>query len=234
MIRPSWIRGGGTLVWAWSEAPASGQLLDFESAPSVLESVTQLRGVGLGIVVVLSLLSLISWVIIFAKSRELSAVYRAGRVFLKELRQGAPLQGLAATISPSPLPRLAEIAADQERLGQCPERILRRMVQENQAGLESKLSVLATIASIAPSLGLLGTVYGIMETFLAIGVTGSTSVSVVAPGVADALLTTLFGLAVAIPAVAGYNHCVRRLQRIAVDLENGASELTDRVNGVRS
>ncbi len=202
--------------------------LELSGAPSVFSSVLQLRGFALAIVVVLTVLSLVSWAVIIGKSRELSAVYRAGRVFLGQLREGIPVSALASIVSPSPLPRLAGRALEAPPGDDDPERRLRRLTLESHARLESKLSILATVASIAPSLGLLGTVYGIMETFLAIGATGSTSISVVAPGVADALLTTLFGLAVAIPAVAGYNHCVRRLRRIYIDLDNGVSEIADR------
>ncbi len=208
--------------------------LVLSGAPSVFSSVFQLRGVGLGIVVVLTVLSLLSWAVIIGKSRQLRAVYVGGRSFLRQLRDGAPVSALASIASPSPLPRLAEKALHAAHQGGDAERALRRSMAESQATLESKLSVLATVASIAPSLGLLGTVYGIMETFLAIGATGSTSISVVAPGVADALLTTLFGLAVAIPAVAGYNHCVRRLRRINIDLDNAVSEISDRVAEVRT
>jgi biopolymer transport protein TolQ len=221
---------------------ATPELGGVATAPSVVASVLQLRGLGLAIVAVLVLLSLLSWTIILVKVRELRAVYLAGQAFLRDLDESTPLVTLASKLyAPSPLPRLAaRVLLLRQRVGGAAtgaaaaggeeeaRRLLQRQVTEAQAGLESKLAMLATIASVAPSLGLLGTVYGIMETFLAIGASGSTSVLVVAPGIADALLTTLFGLAVAIPAVAGYNHCVRRLRRISVDLENGAAELRAR------
>jgi biopolymer transport protein TolQ len=80
--------------------------------------------------------------------------------------------------------------------------------------LDSGLILLAISASVCPFLGLLGTVWGIMNSFFEIGNQGSASLPVVAPGIAEALITTLVGLAVAIPAVLFYNYFVHRVERI--------------------
>jgi biopolymer transport protein TolQ len=77
---------------------------------------------------------------------------------------------------------------------------------EEREELGIGLTWLAVIGSIAPLLGLLGTVIGVMNAFLGIVATGSTNIGAVAPGVAEALVTTVVGLAVAIPAVIGYNY----------------------------
>jgi biopolymer transport protein TolQ len=78
---------------------------------------------------------------------------------------------------------------------------------------------LAMMSSIAPFLGLLGTVWGIMNAFFAIGNQGSASLPVVAPGIAEALLTTIMGLAVAIPALYFYNYFNHKIERIETDME---------------
>ncbi|MDH5804512.1 MAG: MotA/TolQ/ExbB proton channel family protein [Gemmatimonadota bacterium] len=84
---------------------------------------------------------------------------------------------------------------------------------------------LATIGSVSPLLGLMGTVLGVMTTFLGIASGGSGNIAAVAPGVAEALITTVFGLAVAIPAVIAYNIFVDRLGLFAGELEGFAYEI---------
>lgn len=84
---------------------------------------------------------------------------------------------------------------------------------------------LATIGSVSPLLGLLGTVLGVMNTFLGIAAGGSGNIAAVAPGVAEALVTTVLGLAVAIPAVIAYNVLVNRLGLFAGEMEGFAQEI---------
>ena len=88
------------------------------------------------------------------------------------------------------------------------------------AKFEQRLPLLATAGSVCPFLGLFGTVWGVMTAFLDISTRGSTSIVVVAPGIAEALITTIAGLAVAIPAVVAYNYFVQRSRRLGLDLED--------------
>jgi biopolymer transport protein TolQ len=104
------------------------------------------------------------------------------------------------------------------------DRALMRASTVEMAKLESRISFLATTASIAPFVGLFGTVWGIMEAFLAIGVQGSTSLGVVAPGIAEALITTAAGLAAAIPAVIAYNQLSHRVKNFASQMDDFAME----------
>lgn len=90
--------------------------------------------------------------------------------------------------------------------------------------LESLLPLLATIGSTAPFIGLLGTVWGIMNSFQSIGATKNTSLAVVAPGIAEALLATALGLFAAIPAVVAYNKLATELGRYAGRLEAFVTE----------
>ncbi|HEX9916352.1 MAG TPA: MotA/TolQ/ExbB proton channel family protein [candidate division Zixibacteria bacterium] len=85
--------------------------------------------------------------------------------------------------------------------------------------LETRTVFLATVANTSPFLGLLGTVWGVMDSFASIGVKGTASLAVVAPGIAEALIATIFGLAVAIPAVIGYNHFNYRLKVVSSEID---------------
>lgn len=91
--------------------------------------------------------------------------------------------------------------------------------------LEKDLSILATTTTIAPFLGLLGTVWGVMEAFNGMAVTGAPTLSTVAPGISAALLTTVVGLLVAIPTVVGYNQLSVILRNETVGMDNFVQEL---------
>ncbi|MFQ5675614.1 MAG: MotA/TolQ/ExbB proton channel family protein [bacterium] len=93
--------------------------------------------------------------------------------------------------------------------------------------LEKNLVFLATTGSVSPFFGLFGTVWGVMEAFLAIGLTGSADLSIVAPGIAEALITTVAGLGAAIPAVIAYNYFVNKLKRLSSELEIFYSNLIE-------
>jgi biopolymer transport protein TolQ len=100
------------------------------------------------------------------------------------------------------------------------ERALRRAQSAELTRLENKVSFLATTASTAPFIGLFGTVWGVMNSFIAIHGQKSAGLDVVAPGIAEALIATALGLAAAIPAVMAYNYFVRRIR--VVDSETAA------------
>jgi biopolymer transport protein TolQ len=102
---------------------------------------------------------------------------------------------------------------------------LERTVAEQGEQLRTHLVFLAITTMVSPFLGLLGTVWGIMIAFLDIAARGSANISVVAPGIADALITTIVGLAVAIPSVVGYNYFSNRIRRIMDKCNNFSLEL---------
>ncbi len=91
--------------------------------------------------------------------------------------------------------------------------------------IESAMSRIGTLATAAPSLGLLGTVWGVMEAFMAMSATGSAMITSVAPGISGALLTTVLGLFVAIPSSIGYNYLCDRVKATIVKTENFTDEL---------
>lgn len=98
--------------------------------------------------------------------------------------------------------------------------------------MEKYLIVLATTISISPLLGLLGTVWGILISFQRIAVVGSTSITVMAPGMAEALVTTVAGLLVAIPALIGYNWINLRIQTLTTELENFSSRILSYIQSI--
>lgn len=139
-------------------------------------------------------------------------VFRQGVNFFSELRPGA----------------LREGAPTGEGLSSAQLEALRLVLEKEEAEERDELSHgltwLAIVGSISPLLGLMGTVIGIMNTFLGITASGSTNIAAVAPGVAEALITTVMGLFVAIPAVIAYNHFVSRLNLVTGELEGFSSE----------
>jgi biopolymer transport protein ExbB/TolQ len=102
---------------------------------------------------------------------------------------------------------------------------MERAVGETALRLESQMILLATAVSGAPFLGLLGTVWGVMDTFSDVATAGSANLAAMAPGVSAALITTVTGLLVAIPAMFGYNFLVTTIRATIVELDNFAAEL---------
>jgi biopolymer transport protein TolQ len=102
---------------------------------------------------------------------------------------------------------------------------MEREVGEQALRMEDRMTVLATAVSGAPFLGLLGTVWGVMDTFSAIAASNNASLTTMAPGVSGALITTVTGLLVAIPAMFGYNFLVVTIRGLTVELDNFAGEL---------
>ena len=110
----------------------------------------------------------------------------------------------------------------QERIGQ----VMRLTIARELDRLERYLGFLATVGSTAPFIGLFGTVWGIMNSFQSIALSKNTSLAVVAPGIAEALFATAFGLVAAIPAVVAYNKFSSDLNRFSSRLEGFAGEFS--------
>ena len=159
----------------------------------------------------------------------LTEVFKAGIRELKLLspRAAPPGDDLLGSVAPAPAAparpaRPAPITVlEKESIHMALEREAARQAEAMEAGL----AFLATTGSVAPFFGLFGTVWGIMDAFLSIGLRGSGNIQVVAPGVAEALITTLAGLAVAIPAVIAYNWFVSRIKELEDDMRHFSSEL---------
>jgi biopolymer transport protein TolQ len=196
-------------------------------------TLTRSGPVGQTILVSLVILSIYSWAIIVSKARGLARAEKQCRAFLERFREGGP-EWLVRGRVPAPGPLAAvfqggleEYVAQRELAGpgqfldaQATAR-LEEAVEVEAADQVSQLEkghiVLAIAASACPFIGLFGTVWGIMNAFRGMSLEGSAGIAAVAPGVAEALITTVAGLAVAIPAVIAYNLLNRRV-RIIVGL----------------
>jgi biopolymer transport protein TolQ len=106
---------------------------------------------------------------------------------------------------------------------------MEQSINEEIAILERNLGFLATTGSTCPFIGLLGTVWGVMSAFMSMGREGSASLTVVAPGIAEALIVTAAGLFAAIPAVIGYNLFVTRVQRFGRRMDSLSLEILNRL-----
>jgi biopolymer transport protein TolQ len=100
--------------------------------------------------------------------------------------------------------------------------------------LERRMPWLATCGSVTPFIGLFGTVWGVMDAFAGLGAVGAASLRAVAPGIADALITTAAGLFTAIPAVIAYNHYLHGIRDMATRMDNFAMEVVAQIETLNS
>ncbi len=200
------------------------------------------------VLILLLVMSVYSWAVIADRLRLYTRVRRADRAFLDAFRRLAPSGDLRRLCEQYPRSLLARVALEGQRaLDQHPveaggsvamryeiaQRAMDRSAGEEVASLERHVGFLATTGSVSPFIGLMGTVWGVMSAFLSIGAQGSASLVVVAPGIAEALITTVAGLAAAIPAVVGYNHLLGRLRDFTNATGQFASEYLERRLGAR-
>ena len=198
------------------------------------------------VMVSLLLASVWSWAIIFEKARVFRGLSSKARAFEDAFWSGGSLKELYDRVGDAPDHPLAAVFSvamrewtlagerglsmrDERGRGNLEARIDRVMavaVQRAIEDLERRLGFLASVGSTAPFVGLLGTVWGIMNSFQSIAATKDTSLAVVAPGIAEALLATALGLAAAIPAVVAYNRFSNDLNRYAGRLETFAGEFS--------
>ena len=195
------------------------------------------------VMVVLIGASVWSWAIIFEKFLRFRRLSEQADRFEAEFWSGGSLEELFDSQAQSPDHPMAVLFASAMRewrrsteRGLVPQDTLRAGLRERigqamqlahsreMAGLERYLGFLATVGSTAPFVGLFGTVWGIMNSFQSIAVTRNTSLAIVAPGIAEALLATALGLLAAIPAVVAYNKFSNDIGRSANRLEGFAGE----------
>ena len=121
----------------------------------------------------------------------------------------------------------AEVDAGVDRLVEVARREAQRQKEQVGEELRRGMNVLASVGSVAPFVGLLGTVVGVINAFVGIASTGSGGIGAVSAGIAEALVETALGLFVAIPAVWFYNYLTGRLEYFNVEMDNSSSELLD-------
>ncbi len=199
---------------------------------SALQLILQAGLIVKGVLVILLFFSVFSWAIIFYKHRYLRAAARESEAFLRAYRTTRDMKNLfsiAKGLKLSPIANVFKaVYLEEGRINREEvRRLLRRYEALEAARLESYLTFLATTGSTTPFIGLFGTVWGIMNAFRGIGAAGSASLAVVAPGIAEALITTAAGLAAAIPAVVAYNYYLSRARRQIIEMEDFSEELLD-------
>jgi biopolymer transport protein TolQ len=199
---------------------------------SALQMMLQAGLVVKGVLIILLFFSITSWTIIFYKWRLCSKADDESSSFMKiynVTRNPKDLYSSAKKFELSPLARLFKSVYSEKNHTDKQElrRVLKRYGALESARLERFLHFLATTGSTTPFIGLFGTVWGIMNAFTCIGAAGSASLAVVAPGIAEALVTTAMGLAAAIPAVIAYNYYLSRVNRMIITMEDFSEELVD-------
>ena len=206
-----------------------------------------------GVLLLLLSFSVLSWGIIFSKFKLVRKPKSESDDFLEYFWKNKDMSSIDENIlqyKNSPLAQVFHagyqeiIKIKKAKAGKNPERVpfdvdtigteidsidnvhraLRNAVMSQIAKLERTISFLATTGSTAPFIGLFGTVWGIMDSFRGIGLKGSASLAVVAPGISEALIATAAGLAAAIPAVVAYNYFVSRVKSLANEMDNFSSE----------
>jgi biopolymer transport protein ExbB len=183
------------------------------------------------ILLVLLAMSLATWYLILSKSFTVLLQRRRSRGFLEAFwnaESSAAVESLIDERHPDePFAHLAWHAVTARRKGneEFLTRAMRRVIDEDTAKLESGLTVLASVGSTAPFIGLLGTVWGVYHALVAIGLSGQGTLDKVAGPVGEALIMTALGLAVAIPAVLAYNGFVRSNRVVLAKLDAYAHDL---------
>ena len=191
----------------------------------------------------LLLASLASWTVIFGKLFGLQRIRKDDDEFEREFWAGRNLNELYADASKgsvkSPMERIfasgmreffklrEKRVVDAGALLDGARRAMRASFQREMDVIESNLSVLASVGSVSPYVGLFGTVWGIMHAFIGLSNLQQVTLASVAPGIAEALVATAIGLFAAIPAVIAYNRFARDIDRIAIRLESFIEEFSN-------
>ena len=217
-------------------------------AANIVEIFERCGPVDKTIVLGLALFSLVAWTVMFGKHFELKRLRLLNQNFETHLRDQRTLLDLPESYRQRRVIPYGDLFADavdsygraaaigQERGTKSSraklehaENALQRAVARQTLRYESGMIFLASIVSGAPFIGLLGTVWGVMEAFSAVASQQSAGIQQLAPGVSGAMLATFAGLVVAIPSVFGYNLLLGQTRRMVTELENYASSLADRI-----
>ncbi len=201
--------------------------------------------IGKGIVIILMGFSIVSWAMILLKYQFLQRAEKESHAFLASFRKTKNIEELtkhAETKKYSPLATLfveglreaesiiktlpdGNVTEDERPLiAQEIERSLKITTQDEIVYMERYLAFLGTTGTVGPLLGLFGTVWGIMDAFYGIGLKGAGDIGALAPGLAAALINTISGLFVAIPAVIAYNYFADKIRDIAIRCDSFSME----------
>jgi biopolymer transport protein TolQ len=241
----------GSLALALQGQQGAASPIGEAASINVIDLVKEVGPVNQVVLLILVILSIVSWAIILQKTLSFRAIERQTATFLDVFRRSSKfseVQSVCPSLPASPLVgvfqagyaelnaqfRAAGSPAPANPGGAAARPILKSLAAVDRAllrasavevnKLEKRVPFLATIASSAPFIGLFGTVWGILVTFQRIGITGSTNLATVGPGIADALVATAAGLFAAVPAVMFYNHFTTKVKGFASDLDDFSLE----------
>ena len=198
--------------------------------------------IGKGVITGLLMISILTWAIIFDKALRLSALKNKAAYFEEKFWSSGSLDMLHDKIRRPSDPMQAVFTAGMKEWRSAQDkglfasptsrstvqaridRILQVTIGREMAMVETWMTFLASVGSVAPFIGLFGTVWGIMHSFIGIAQAQNTSLAVVAPGIAEALLATAVGLVAAIPATVAYNKFSTEIGRYGARLDNFAND----------
>ena len=211
----------------------------------IFQLVAQASVVVQAVLVLLVLISVMSWAAIFRKLINLHRIKQQNEAFTKEFWAGSSLEELYNTAQQrsqncGPMERIFASGMREVRKEMRERRVaevgtvmdsarraMRASLQREMDAVETNLSFLASVGSVSPYLGLFGTVWGIMHAFTALASLQQVTLATVAPGIAEALVATAIGLFAAIPAVVAYNRFARDLDRIGIQQETFMEEFSN-------
>ncbi len=211
---------------------------------SIVQLLLNASWVVQAVVLILLLVSVFSWAAIFRKILSLSRVKNLNDEFEREFWSGKSLNELFAAATQNaklagPMERIFASGmreyqklrerriSDSGLLMDGARRAMRASLQREMDEIESNLSMLASVGSVSPYVGLFGTVWGIMHAFTGLAALQQVTLAKVAPGIAEALVATAIGLFAAIPAVLAYNRFSRDIDRVANKLETFIEEFSN-------
>jgi len=214
---------------------------------SILELVLNASIVVQLVMAILVMASLVSWVLIFQRAFLLSSVKRLATNFENEFWSGQDLRAIFLEIENSETEIIViehlfqagfkEFTRSKQQYGNQAERIMQNVqramrvaLAREEERLEGALAFLATVGSTSPYIGLFGTVWGIMNSFRGLAMSNQASLSVVAPGISEALIATAIGLFAAIPAVIAYNRYSAQVEVMMNRFETFSDEFSAILN----
>jgi biopolymer transport protein TolQ len=217
-------------------APGGASLVQGPGA--LMDMLGNIGPIAIAVLALLLFASLYSWTVILGKISIFSRATRESREFIRAFRKATRLQEISAMADRYKSSPLAQVFVEvyetykRQTGGAGPprnliplERSAQTAASESITSLERRMTWLATIASTSPFVGLFGTVMGVVDAFHGLGTAGAATLRAVAPGMAEALITTAAGLFVAVPAVVAYNQFTGRIRVFASATDDFCREL---------
>ena len=222
------------------------QMVQATATTSLLDLILQAGWVGQSVLFLLSACSILVWAFVLTQWKTLRQVQVADDRFIQFFLNAKNLKEISTRSHLYPYSLAAHVFRNgikewnqwnEPSLDGMPihekidpiSRVLLKTIRADIAHLEKSMGWLATVANTAPFIGLFGTVWGIMNAFQKIGLTGMAQLSVVAPGISEALITTAAGIGTAIPAAIFYNYFVGRIRQMTIHLECFSQDLINKI-----